>query len=170
MLSIFVHDHAMRPKRNGQNLADSIFIYIYWQLSFLRWNFTEVGQYHGYWCPAFCHHQFFSDHSLNTLRPRQNGRHYPDDIFKCIFMNEKFCILIRILLKFVPKGLIDNKSELIQEMAWHRSGDEPLSESMVVSLLRHICVTWPEWVNQVWTNISLSFPREDFQMLAPPQC
>ena len=26
--------------------------------------------------------------TFNTLRPRQNGRHFPDDIFKCIFLNE----------------------------------------------------------------------------------
>ena len=26
--------------------------------------------------------------SINTLRPRQNGRHFTDDIFKCIFLNE----------------------------------------------------------------------------------
>ena len=26
--------------------------------------------------------------SFNTLRPRQDGRHCPDDIFKCIFLNE----------------------------------------------------------------------------------
>ena len=25
---------------------------------------------------------------INTLRPRQNGRHFPDNIFKCIFLNE----------------------------------------------------------------------------------
>ena len=25
---------------------------------------------------------------LNTLRLRQNGRHFPDDILKCIFLNE----------------------------------------------------------------------------------
>ena len=25
---------------------------------------------------------------FNTLRPRQNGRHFPDDIFRCIFLNE----------------------------------------------------------------------------------
>ena len=25
---------------------------------------------------------------FNTLRLRQNGRHLPDDIFKCIFLNE----------------------------------------------------------------------------------
>ena len=24
---------------------------------------------------------------VNTLRPRQDGRHFPDDIFKCIFLN-----------------------------------------------------------------------------------
>ena len=26
--------------------------------------------------------------AINTLRPRQDGRHFPDDIFKCIFLNE----------------------------------------------------------------------------------
>ena len=30
---------------------------------------------------------------LDTLRPRQDGRHFADDIFKCIFMNENFWIL-----------------------------------------------------------------------------
>ena len=39
---------------------------------------------------------------FNTLRPRQNGRHFPDDIFKCIFVNENVWIAIEISLKFVP--------------------------------------------------------------------
>ena len=26
--------------------------------------------------------------AVNTLRPRQGRRHFPDDIFKCIFLNE----------------------------------------------------------------------------------
>ena len=30
----------------------------------------------------------FVDSSVNTLRPRQNGRHFADDISKCIFLNE----------------------------------------------------------------------------------
>ena len=33
-------------------------------------------------------------------------------------------------------------------MAWHQSGDKPLSEAMVVSLLTHICVTGPQWVKK----------------------
>ena len=36
-----------------------------------------------------------------------------DDIFKCIFVNEKFCILIKISLKFVPKGPFDNNPPLV---------------------------------------------------------
>ena len=44
---------------------------------------------------------------LNTLRPRQNGRHFADDTFKRIFMNENVRISIKISLKFVPKGPIN---------------------------------------------------------------
>ena len=32
-------------------------------------------------------------------------------------------------------------------MAWHRPGDKPLSEPMMVSLPTHICVTRTQWVN-----------------------
>ena len=38
---------------------------------------------------------------VKTLRPRQNGCHFPDDIFKCIFLNENVILSIRISLKFV---------------------------------------------------------------------
>ena len=34
--------------------------------------------------------------SFNILRPRQNGRHFPDDIFTCIFLNENVRISIKI--------------------------------------------------------------------------
>ena len=43
-------------------------------------------------------------HSFNTLRPRQIDRHFSDDIFKCIFLNENVWIAIKISLKFVPKA------------------------------------------------------------------
>ena len=85
--------------------------------------------------------------TLNTLRPRQNGRHFADDTFKRIFMNETVRISINISLKFVPNGLINNTPALVQIMAWRRPGDKPLSEPMMVNLLTHICVTRPQWVN-----------------------
>ena len=36
-----------------------------------------------------------------------------DDIFKCIYVNEKIRILIRISPNFVPKGLADNNQALV---------------------------------------------------------
>ena len=56
---------------------------------------------------------------------------FTDDIFKRIFMDEKFCILIRISPKFVAKGPNDNEWALVQVMAWQRIGDKPLSEPML---------------------------------------
>ena len=90
--------------------------------------------------------------SVNTLRPRQNGRRFADDTFKRIFLNENARISIKISLKFVPKGPINNNPTLVQIMAWRRSDDKPLSETMMVSLLTHICVTRPQWVNAFKTT------------------
>ena len=84
---------------------------------------------------------------FNTLRPWQDGRHFADDIFTCIFFNENCCILIKFSLKYVNKGPIDNNTALVQIMAWRRSGDKPLSETMMISLPTHICVIRPQWVN-----------------------
>ena len=84
---------------------------------------------------------------VNTLRPKQNGWHFTNDIFKCIFLNENVSISIKIWLKFVPEGSIVDISSLVQIMAWRRPGDMPLSEPMMTSLLMHICFTRPLWVN-----------------------
>ena len=102
---------------------------------------------------------------VNTLGSRQNGRHFPDDMFKCIFLNENVWITIKVSLTFVPKGPINNIPALIQIMAWRRSGHKPLPEPMMVSLPTHICITRPQWVNSLslisyqaitWTNDSSS--------------
>ena len=85
----------------------------------------------------------------NTLRPpRQDGRHFADDIFTCIFFDENCCIFINFSLKYVRKGPIDNNPALVLIMAWRRSGDKPLSEPMMISLPMHLCITRPQWVNR----------------------
>ena len=82
--------------------------------------------------------------SINTLRPRQDGRLFADDAFERIFLNENVRISIKISLRFVPKGPINNIPALVEIMAWRRSGGKPLSQPMMVSLLTHICVTRPQ--------------------------
>ena len=68
---------------------------------------------------------------FNTLRPRQNGHHFPDDIFKYIFLNENVFISIKISLKFVPQCPIYNIPALVQIIAWRRPGHKPLPEPMM---------------------------------------
>ena len=93
--------------------------------------------------------------SLNTLRPRQNGRHFADDTFNRIFVNENVRISIKFSLKFVPKGPINNIPALVQIMAWRRPGDKPLSEPLMVSLLTYICVTRPQWDKMIMEFLSV---------------
>ena len=88
---------------------------------------------------------------INTLRPKQYGRHFADDTFNCIFLNEQVRISIEISLKFVPEGTNNNNPALVQIMAWRRPGDKPLSEPMMMMMVRsstHTCVIWPHWVNK----------------------
>ena len=88
-------------------------------------------------------------HHALTQRLRQNSRHFPDDSFKRISLNENVWISIEVSLKFVPNGTVNNIPGLGQIMAWPRPGNKPLSEPMMVSLLTHICVTCPQLVNVV---------------------
>ena len=52
-----------------------------------------------------------------------------DEIFKWSFIYEND--RIQISLKFVPRSPVDNKSALVQVMAWRRTGDKPLPEPML---------------------------------------
>ena len=65
---------------------------------------------------------------VNTLGSRQIFRHFANDIFKFIFLNENVWILLKIWLKFVPSVWINNFPALVQIMAWRRPGNKPLSE------------------------------------------
>ena len=106
-------------------------------------NVSIWWRHHVEWGPSF----YSSE--INTLRPRQDGCHFPDDIFKWIFLNEIIWIAIKISLKFVPSGPINNIPTLVQIMAWRRPGDKPLSEPMMVSFLMHICVSRPQWEREI---------------------
>ena len=65
------------------------------------------------------------------LTPKPNGCHFTDDIFNWNFLNENPSISIKTSLKYIPKGLIDNKPTLVQILSWRRTGDKPISEPMM---------------------------------------
>ena len=89
----------------------------------------------------------FARFEINTLRPRQNGRHVASDSFKCIFLNENVWILFRISLKFIPMGPNYNISAL--------------SEQMMVWLPTHICVSRPQWVRASYGGYEVGWARKD---------
>ena len=90
--------------------------------------------------------------TVNTMRPTQTGRYFADDIFKRIFLYEKVIISIRFSPKFFLKGPINDKSALVQIMAWRLPGDKSLSEPIMVYLTDvYICL----FVLTTWWQIAL---------------
>ena len=117
-------------------------------LSFLvRLNYTSVPERRFILYNQHKTIHVFCCQSLNTLRPRQHGRHFADDTFRRISRNENVWISIEISLKFVRKGSINNIPALVMIMTWRRPGGKPLSGPMMVRLPTHICVARPQWAN-----------------------
>ena len=54
---------------------------------------------------------------INTLRLRQNGDQFADDILKYIYFNKNVWISINISLKFVPEAQINNITALVHKPA-----------------------------------------------------
>ena len=78
---------------------------------------------------------------FNSSPLGKNDRHFQDDIYKCIFMNEKFWILIRICSCPIKNILV-----LAQIIAWRRSGANHYLNLCWPSSLTHICST------RIWVN------------------
>ena len=80
---------------------------------FARMHFNITQHCFGWWLSyrvgqirlrSIIMHGMLLKQTINTLRPRQNGHHFPDGIFECIFSDKNVWISIKIYLKFVPMG------------------------------------------------------------------
>ena len=71
---------------------------------------------------------------------------------------KSFYLLIKISLKFVAKGPVDNKWALVKIMAWRRIGNKPLSEPM---LTRFTDSTRGRWAVLIyWQFFQALFPGQ----------
>ena len=73
----------------------------YWLGAYTKWSMNEQHELqpngHQWTRPSAAVQNF------NTLKLRQNGRHFADDTFNRISLNENVRISIKISLKFIPK-------------------------------------------------------------------
>ena len=124
------------------------------------------------WWPDRVHitHREHGWHAANnTLRQRQNGLHFADDMFRYMFLNEKLCVLIKTSPKFVPKGPIKNNPKLVYIMAWPWNRDKALSEPVMHGLIHsHIYeslglneLTWNKITNILQCIFSNAFSYEN---------
>ena len=69
---------------------------------------------------------------INSWRVRQNDQHFADSIFNYIILKVNHHILIKIPLKFVPRGSINKRAAKVWEMFWWQLSSKPLPEPMLV--------------------------------------
>ena len=113
---------------------------------------------HTFWITLF-EHRHRSEHLSNTFCVEVSSAPNVPMIYRRVHENVWFPI--KISLKFVPKGMINNIISLVQIMAWRRPGDKPLSEPMIISLPTHICIARPQWVKkEIFLQIATSANRQ----------
>ena len=55
-------------------------------------------------------------HVFDTLRSRQDGHHFTDNILKLIFLNHSVSIWINNSQKFIPQGIIGNNASIVSDI------------------------------------------------------
>ena len=99
---------------------------------------------------------------ITTLRPSQDDRHFPDDIFKCISLNEDVWIFIKTSLKCIPNGRINSiPSSPVRHQViiwtndglvyWHIYASLSASISWYVQLYA-ICQIPYLWIYMIWAK------------------
>ena len=97
------------------------------------------------------------DQWVNSSPSGQNGPLFTEDIFKCIFSNKKVQILIKISLKFVPKGPIDNPALLYPRPTKLEGGYTGFTLSVCPSVRLSVCRRHGfRSISQVCFGISIS--------------
>ena len=79
----------------------------YWDVLLKSWN-TKTFKYYN-----LCSIIIVTGQVVNILRLRENGHYFADNIFKWIFLNENVWISIKISLKYVLNGPIEDNPIMV---------------------------------------------------------
>ena len=100
---------------------------------------------------------FRTSHGVSPLSSLQRIHSEISRVHCTVSWKTDYCIFIKMSLKFVPKGTVNNVPVLVQILDYHSSGNKPLLNHWWPSLL--IYVSHGQWVN---------FPYKDSFPLAYP--
>ena len=116
---------------------------------------------------------------INSFPSGQNGRHFTNDIFRSIFVDDKSCILIKISLKCVPKGVIDNNTSISlvnglvpnrrQAIIWTNTG--PIHWRIYICgtrcrwVLNYGCMVIYNMINEQWMRSGCCSPVSDVYLV-----
>ena len=113
---------------------------------------AQVKNWHGSSQGVFPKRSIYQRQTCHTDFLTHWGRDKMVDISQTIFSSafswmKMYEFRLRFHWNLFPRVQFTIFQHLVLIMAWRRQGDKPLSEPMVASLLTHICVARPQWVD-----------------------
>ena len=90
--------------------------------------------------------------ALNTLRPRQNGRNFPDDIFKCLFWMKMYKFWFRFHWSLFPRVQLTMFQHWFSQWLGAGQATSLYQNQCWYVLLTHRYITRPQWVNSSPTS------------------
>ena len=92
---------------------------------------------------------------MNSLAPGKFEWNFRHVIFKQILVIDDWGISCEIALTWKPRDLTDDKSTLVQVMAWCRQATSHYLSHCWPNSMSPYGVTRPQWVNSFWSNDSI---------------
>ena len=124
------------------------------------------------------HHQDIISHGINSLAPGRFKYHFRYVTFKLIALLDGWGISCEIFLWWTSRDIADEKSTLVQVMAWCRQATSHYLSQCWPRSQSPYGVTRPQWVNYVglpgpclpWENISTSYTTSVLNNVRICQC
>ena len=105
------------------------------------------------------HFEFELESDINSLFPERCGFHYQCVIFKCVVVITFMSISSAFAFRWMTQGPADDKSTLVQVMAWCRQATSHYLNQCWVRSMMLYSITRPHWdiKNNAWVTVNNDF-------------
>ena len=117
-----------------------------------------------YFCSTY-HTGIYAAYHLNSLAPGRPGCHFKTAIFNLVLSIGIFTSSKDNILRWMPRDLTDDKSTLVQVMAWCRQATSHYLSQCWPSSMSPYGITRPQWVNCVLFELSSILSYQECPLL-----